>query len=316
MTDFTEDLRKMCRYSPCGAKLKTPVANPREAFCGPLCYSRFYKRHCRVCERPIEQPERGERKLCKKPKCRNEWAGKTGFGRFVSADDPSLRKSTQEVPDFIGVAEPPKGSRPGPTPWLQKGLQKAPRGLNPWRWVRVTGPDGEWREDDDWELFDRGGKMVARVRQEGTGYWLARPRITPEPPIESFEAACRRAVNVAMTTLASPETEKHPVHPGMTTSQFEATRRDLGNRHPDWSAKEVDRHIIGILKPSTRDGQCLIKRHDPPVNILGGYRFPNAPVMDLGPIEPEPKADVRVPSPPLVPTDDPLSIPDFLRRTQ
>jgi len=181
----------------------------------------------------------------------------------------------------------------------------------------MTGPDGEWREDDDWDLFDRSGKMAARVRQEGEGYWVARPRIVPEPPMESFEAVCRRAVNVVMMTLAWPETEKHPLHPGMTASRFEATRRDLRCRHPDWSAKEVDQHIVGILKPGKRDDHCLIKRNDTPVNILGGYRFPDAPVVDLSPIEPEPD-DIRLSStsqPPPPSCGDGWDIPDFLRRT-
>ena len=125
-----------------------------------------------------------------------------------------------------------KGGLGAPQPWLHKGLLKSRPGLPPWRWQRMTTANGEWREDDDWELFDRTGKMRARVRQEGEGYSVARPRITPEPPIESFEVACRRAVNVAMNTLTWPETETHPVHPGMTTSQFEATRRDLGTPTP------------------------------------------------------------------------------------
>jgi hypothetical protein len=29
--------------------------------------------------------------------------------------------------------------------------------------------------------------------------------------------------------------------------------------------------------------RCSIKRHDPPVNIVGGYRFPDAPVIELSP---------------------------------
>ena len=87
----------------------------------------------------------------------------------------------------------------------------------------MLGSNGEVREDDDWELFDRDGKMAARVRQEGDGYWVGRPRMTPEPPIESFEAACCRAVNVAMTTLDWPASERHAVHPGMLAAQFNAT---------------------------------------------------------------------------------------------
>ena len=51
------------------------------------------------------------------------------------------------------------------------------------------------------------------------------------------------------------------------------------------------------------------------MNVLGGYKSPDTPVIDLSPTDPaEQQAVVRMPSPPLVPTDDPLSIPDFLRR--
>jgi hypothetical protein len=105
-----------------------------------------------------------------------------------------------------------------------------PNGKPGWQWRRMTGPNGETRIDDDWGLLDRDGKMVARIRQEGSGYWVARPRMTPEPPIESLKVACERAVTAAMATLEPwPETERHPVHPGMTVSQFKATCRARWN---------------------------------------------------------------------------------------
>jgi hypothetical protein len=203
------------------------------------------------------------------------------------------------------------------TPWLPKGLAKPmPNGKLSWQWRRMS----ETSLDDDWELLDRDGKMAARVRQEGAGYWVARPRMTPEPPIESFEVACRRAVDAAMAALDWPESERHPVHPGMFASQFEATKRDLARRHPGWSAKEIHDYVVGILKPSTRQDGCLIKRNDPPVNILGGYRFPDVPGIDLSPIE-----LVSAPTMPVSATDDAaagliatipddLSIPPFLDR--
>jgi hypothetical protein len=54
---------------------------------------------------------------------------------------------------------------------------------------------------------------------------------------------------------------------------------------------------------------CLIGANDPPVNILGGYRFPGAPVIDLGPPQSVPSIAHNLPIP------DDLSIPDLLRRT-
>jgi hypothetical protein len=63
--------------------------------------------------------------------------------------------------------------------------------------------------------------------------------------------------------------------------------------------------------------RCLINRDDPPVNILGGYKFPDAPAVDL--TAPPAAADgVRSdwkPCVPSVPIADDLVIPAFLRRT-
>jgi hypothetical protein len=56
----------------------------------------------------------------------------------------------------------------------------------------------------------------------------------------------------------------------------------------------------------------LIGPHDAPVNVVGGYKFPDAPKIDLCPTETgsnDPKARARIVT---IPSD--LSIPDFLRR--
>ena len=132
-------------------------------------------------------------------------------------------------------------------PWLPKGLAKAlPNGKPGWQWRRMS----ETSLDDDWELFDRDGKRTVRIRQEGDGYWVARPRMIPEPPIEDFKVACRRAVNVAMWTLDWPESERHPVHPGMTALQFDATKRDLARKHPALVGE-------GDSRPHRRDSQTV-----------------------------------------------------------
>jgi hypothetical protein len=52
-----------------------------------------------------------------------------------------------------------------------------------------------------------------------------------------------------------------------------------------------------------------IKRHDPPVNIAGGYKFPGAPVIDLAPI---PRSSRPVND--TVSNDHSLDIPEFLCR--
>ena len=131
-------------------------------------------------------------------------------------------------------------------PWLPKGLAKPlPNGKPGWQWRRMS----ETSLDDDWELLDRDGKMAARIRQEGDGYWVTRPRMIPEPPIESFKAVCRRAVVVGMMTREWPESETHAVHPGMTALQFRATLRDWSREHPGLPDTEIEQRVIDVLKP-------------------------------------------------------------------
>ena len=56
--------------------------------------------------------------------------------------------------------------------------------------------------------------------------------------------------------------------------------------------------------------KALIQQDTPPVNILGGYKFPNAPKIDLSP------ALKAAPSSGSQPIGDGLEIPDFLKRTR
>jgi hypothetical protein len=56
-----------------------------------------------------------------------------------------------------------------------------------------------------------------------------------------------------------------------------------------------------------RPGLVLITRTTPPVNIIGGYRFPGAPAIDLRPARAAPPA-------PAIPIGDGLEIPLFLKR--
>jgi hypothetical protein len=57
--------------------------------------------------------------------------------------------------------------------------------------------------------------------------------------------------------------------------------------------------------------KTLIERYHPPVNVLGGYKYPGAPVVDL----PSKPATSEVRGAKTLFTDDRLDIPDFLRRT-
>ena len=58
--------------------------------------------------------------------------------------------------------------------------------------------------------------------------------------------------------------------------------------------------------------KALIQRHHAPVNVLGGYRFPGAPNIDLSPID---KAQSPASAPAAV-IGDGLDIPEFLLRRQ
>ena len=71
----------------------------------------------------------------------------------------------------------------------------------------------------------------------------------------------------------------------------------------------VDEH----LRKAAR--KAVFKRTTPPVNIGGGYKFPNAPIIDLSP---EVEAAASATAAPVSRVDllipDDLSIPEFLKR--
>jgi hypothetical protein len=110
MTEFTQTLRHYCRNPRCRSKLPSPASDPLKAFCTRGCHSSFYLKRCVVCEKPIEQPIRGGRRLvCKKAKCRSAFQDRNG-GRGYQASFST--ESIQEVPDFIGAKKPLKPDRP------------------------------------------------------------------------------------------------------------------------------------------------------------------------------------------------------------
>jgi hypothetical protein len=59
--------------------------------------------------------------------------------------------------------------------------------------------------------------------------------------------------------------------------------------------------------------RCSFQRDTPPLNVVGGYKFPDAPIVDLCPSAPKPPAVAPESRPDLQIPDD-LSIPPFLRR--
>jgi hypothetical protein len=103
--------------------------------------------------------------------------------------------------------------------------------------------------------------------------------------------------------------------PELTTSQFDCATVPDGPdcRWEGGSWQRIEAHNKAMLREQFRKkaAECLIQPHHPPVNILGGYKFPDAPAVDLTPIDP-----ACIPTATLYPDPgrDPLEIPDFLRR--
>jgi hypothetical protein len=64
-------MRHHCRNTHCRSKLETPTDNHHKAFCKPFCYTQFYRRKCRVCEKPL--PEGSRRQLCSARRCRLDY---------------------------------------------------------------------------------------------------------------------------------------------------------------------------------------------------------------------------------------------------
>lgn len=93
--------------------------------------------------------------------------------------------------------------------------------------------------------------------------------------------------------------------PQLTADQLRCATVPDGGEHERIEAKNraaLRAHFAKLAK------DCLIQPHHPPVNILGGYRFPGAPVIDLSPPLSAPTIAHNLP------VSDDLSIPDFLRR--
>ena len=120
MTEFAETaMRSMCRNPRCRSKLSTPVSNPRDAFCTRGCHTAFYRKRRRVCECVIEQPKRGQRFVCNKPRCYAAFKGREAFGRYHPSGEVQIN--------------PKKPIKSG----LKGGLKRDPRSLS---WRVVAGP--------------------------------------------------------------------------------------------------------------------------------------------------------------------------------
>jgi hypothetical protein len=110
-----------------------------------------------------------------------------------------------------------------------------------------------------------------------------------------------------------PKEAPKPYRPWRIVAGPELTRRQL--RSATVGAEEA---IEAINRTNARHWRetnakakqrCSIKRDDMPVNVVGGYKFRDAPVIDFAAIPQSSRSVIQA-----VSTDQSLDIPEFLRR--
>jgi hypothetical protein len=182
----TSKVRHRCRNPRCGAKLKEPTDNPREAFCCKGCFTSYYRNRCIVCEHPYDRT-REDQHTCGRRKCKGEF--RRHRLRF-------LPKWGQIPGEALSTTRNP----------IKSGLKTGIKSLRGWRWERL--PD----EDDDWHQLNWAGREVARVRREGQLYWISHPSCWPEPKLEDLGQAKRRAELMALWALDPPKLRQQRGH--------------------------------------------------------------------------------------------------------
>jgi hypothetical protein len=188
---MTIALRHQCRK--CRTKLAEPTDNPRRAFCCRGCFGSFYRSRCVVCEEPIRRKTEWQ-KTCISRECKAE------VRRFPAAYSWPERQTASSSSDaskapleahFTGLKGALRDDRP---------TTKAPahRCLRGWRWEA----DADY---DEHRLYNRGGKLVARLWGVGDHWYLLHPKTTPLQSAVGLEAAKRLAVSMALASLPLDE---------------------------------------------------------------------------------------------------------------
>jgi hypothetical protein len=80
---------------------------------------------------------------------------------------------------------------------------------------------------------------------------------------------------------------------------------------PSWKANK--KFWLEANRRAVAAGEVLFTRDTPPLNVIGGYKWPNAPAIDLSP--PSAPAPIAPATPPIISIGDGLEIPVFLKRT-
>jgi hypothetical protein len=82
-------LRHFCRNKNCRTKLAVPTDNHHKAFCCLDCYTRFYKRRCKVCEKELPVEASAQRNCCRSAKCRADFRKYRHIYVFRKVDERS-----------------------------------------------------------------------------------------------------------------------------------------------------------------------------------------------------------------------------------
>ena len=194
----------MCRNPRCGLKLREPVENTHAAFCVRGCWEQFHRQRCVVCERPKDQKRGRIRLVCERRLCRAE------LKKWPDQYQPFAHK--------VRAGTLPNNARSAD----RTGTKTCAKGLRGWYWVEGI---------EKRCLHDREGRLAARIAQEGEGWWVAFPGMTPEPPIESLDDAIKRAETVALWAL--------PLDPA-TAQRIRAANRAVWHREPVTELQQAD----------------------------------------------------------------------------
>jgi hypothetical protein len=187
---MTIALRHQCRK--CRTKLAEPTDNPRRAFCCRGCFGSFYRSRCVVCEEPIRRKTEWQ-KTCISRECKAE------VRRFPATYSWPERPEKSKTGDL-----PSDASRPPRSAHL-KGVKSALRGVSekpspPFRCLR----EWRWEADADYDehrLYNRDGKLAARLWGVGDHWYLLHAKTTPIQSAADLETAKRLAISMALAAL-------------------------------------------------------------------------------------------------------------------
>jgi hypothetical protein len=87
-------LRYRCRNPRCRLGLKVPASAAIDAFCTRGCYTGFFHKRCRVCERSFDR-RNNRQQVCDRRKCRN--AFRADRARFFSTRYPDTPNVIKEL---------------------------------------------------------------------------------------------------------------------------------------------------------------------------------------------------------------------------